>query len=151
LAQLGSSGSLPACGEQDLLQADVDEYLLQARSPLPQQAVGSSFFSPHPHTWPLLTDSHAPKLGRCSGPASTSDDMVCRSASNGRLSRVLLTAASLRPIEDGTSTAEPRSSTGSDAFSEFLEGDPWEGCEELVAQDLTEWYQDFLGNRKSQR
>jgi len=162
--KLGSSCSLPACGETDVLRADIDVCPPHARSPHSQQAVGSSGFHPHPQTWPLLTGSHVPKVGGCSGRASTGDNTFCRSMSSKGLSmpRLLLTPSSLRPMdidrsmtripsEDGTSTAEPRSSIGSEAFSEFLEGDPWEGCEELVAQDLTEWYQDFLSGRPGQQ
>jgi len=152
MPQLGSSGSVPACGEQDVLRTDVDEYPFHARLSTPQQAVGSSVFSSHPQTWPLLADSQVSKLGRCTGPAGAGENMLCRSASDGlRRPRLLLTQSSLRPVEDGLSTTEPRSSTGSDAFSEFLEGDPWEGCEELASQGLAEWYTDFLVNRTSQQ
>jgi len=29
-------------------------------------------------------------------------------------------------------------------FSEYLRGDPWEGAEDLVAQGLVDWYEDFF-------
>jgi len=176
-AQLGDSCSVPAAIEHDfkhshfscprsaLVQAYADGSLLRSKAPPPQRAVSPlAFSSSLPHTWPVLTGSHMPNLGRCGGQPNKTDHMHCRSVSDGpSMPRLLLTPSSLMPVEtvdrsttrisaeDGSSTTEPCSSIGSDAFSEFLEGDPWEGCEELAAQGLAEWYRDFLGNKFGQQ
>jgi len=160
---LGGSCSVPAPAEEDIQHSDIS----CTRSALLQADVDSSLCrrapTPKANTWPLLTGSHMSNLGRCGGQLHKTDHVHCRSVSDGvSMPRLLLTPSSLNPVEavdrfaarisaeDGSSTTEPGSSSG-DAFSEFLEGDPWEGCEELAAQGLAEWYRDFLGNRFGQQ
>lgn len=152
------------CTRSALVQADADGSVLRSKAPTLQKAASTlTFSSSRPHTWPLLTGSHMPNLDRCDGQPNSTGQRECRSVSDGlSMPRLLLTPFSLMPVEtvglttrmsaeDGSSTTEPCSSIGSDEFSEFLEGDPWEGCEELAAQGLAEWYRDFVGKRFGQQ
>lgn len=62
-------------------------------------------------------------------------------------------AAALRPLDGSladeaispwaSQSARPAAPIG-DALSEFLSGDPWEGCQDIARDDLLAWCQDFV-------
>eukprot|EP00419_Tripos_fusus_P046956 CAMPEP_0172814094 /NCGR_PEP_ID=MMETSP1075-20121228/11053_1 /TAXON_ID=2916 /ORGANISM="Ceratium fusus, Strain PA161109" /LENGTH=389 /DNA_ID=CAMNT_0013653877 /DNA_START=41 /DNA_END=1210 /DNA_ORIENTATION=+ len=173
--QLGGSCSVPVPAKQDikhdkvnrtrsaLLQADADGSPLRWRTTLQQRVGPQAFSASVPRTWPLLKGAHPPNFERCGGQPTT-NHMHGRSVSDGlSMPRLLLTPSSLMSVattngsaarilaEDSSSTMDPCSSIDSDAFSEFLEGDPWEKCKELAAEGLAEWYRDFISHRLGQQ